>query len=42
MPLIVAKPGPAQFHFTVDHSPVNSFTVKSQFPVTNVEQEETK
>lgn len=38
-PLLVAKPGPAQFRFTVDLRPVNRFTVKQQYPMPNIEQE---
>ena len=38
-PLIVPKPGPARFRFTVDLRPVNEFTVKHQYPMPNIEQE---
>lgn len=41
-PLLVPKPGPAKFRFTVDLRPVNKYTVKHQFPMPNVEQELTK
>lgn len=41
-PLLVAKPGPAEFRFTVDLRPVNCFTIKHQFPMPNIEQELSK
>lgn len=41
-PLLVPKPGPAKFRFTVDLRPINRFTVKHQFPMPNIEQELTK
>jgi len=41
-PLLVAKTGPVPFRFTVDLRPVNSFTVKHQFPIPNLEHELTK
>ena len=41
-PLLVPKPGPARFRFTVDLRPVNAFTVKHQYPMPNLEHELTK
>lgn len=41
-PLLVPKPGAAQFRFTVDLRLVNRFTVKHQFPMPNLEQELTR
>lgn len=41
-PLIVPKPGPARWRFTVDLRPVNRFTVRHQFPMPILEQELTK
>lgn len=41
-PLLVEKPGPAKFRFTVDLRPVNQFTVKHQYPMPNLEHELTK
>lgn len=41
-PLLVPKPGPAAFRFTVDLRPVNRFTIRHQFPMPNLEQELTK
>ena len=41
-PLLVPKPGPARFRFTVDLRPVNKFTVKHQYPVPNLDHELTK
>lgn len=38
-PLLVPKPSPAKFRFTVDLRPGNQFTVKHQFPMLNFEQE---
>ena len=41
-PLLVPKPGPDGFRFTVDLRPVNQFTQKHQFPMPNLGQELTK
>lgn len=41
-PLIVPKPGPARFRFTVDLRPVNRFTTQHQYPMPILEQELTK
>lgn len=41
-PLLVPKPGPAKFRFTVDLRPVNRYTVKHQFPMPIIEHELTK
>ena len=41
-PLLVPKPGPARFRFTVDPRPVNKFTVKHQYPMLNLDHELTK
>jgi len=41
-PLIVPKPGPSRFRFTVDLRPVNNFTVRHHYPMPNLEQELTK
>lgn len=38
-PLVVRKPGPAKFRFTVDLRPVNNFTLKKQYPMPNLENE---
>ena len=38
-PLVVHKPGPTKFRFTVDLRPINKFTVKHQYPMPNLEQE---
>ena len=37
--LLVHKPGPAKFRFTVDLRPVNKYTIKHQFPMPNLEHE---
>lgn len=42
VPLLVRKPGPANFRFTVDLRPINKFTVKQQYPMPNLENELTK
>lgn len=42
-PLLVPKPGPeVRYRFTVDHRPVNRFTVKHQSPIPNLEHEPTR
>lgn len=41
-PLLVPKPGPAKFRFTVDLRPVNRYTKKHQYPMPNLEQEISK
>ena len=41
-PLLVPKPGPARFRFTVDLRPVNKFTVQNQYPMPNIECELTR
>lgn len=38
-PLLVPKPGPTKFRFTVDLRPVNKYTVKYQYPMPNIEFE---
>jgi hypothetical protein len=38
-PLLVPKPGPARYRFTVDLRPVNKYTVRHQYPVPNLENE---
>lgn len=38
-PLLVLKPGPSQFRFTVDLRPVNKFTIRHQYPMPNLEHE---
>lgn len=38
-PLLVHKPGPDKFRFTVELRSVNRFTIQHQFPMPNVEQE---
>ena len=38
-PLLVPKPGPARYRFTVDLRPVNKYTVKHQYPMPNLEHE---
>eukprot|EP00178_Gracilaria_changii_P000257 TRINITY_DN1027_c0_g1_i1.p2 TRINITY_DN1027_c0_g1~~TRINITY_DN1027_c0_g1_i1.p2 ORF type:complete len:1106 (+),score=114.18 TRINITY_DN1027_c0_g1_i1:5972-9289(+) len=38
-PLIVPKPGPARFRFTVDLRPINRYTIRHQYPMPNIEQE---
>lgn len=38
-PLLVPKPGPAKFRFTVDLRPVNKYTLKHQYPMPNIEFE---
>lgn len=38
-PLLVPKPGPTRFRFTVDLHPVNIYTVRHHFPMPNIEQE---
>lgn len=38
-PLLVPKPGPALFRFTVDIRPINAFTERHQFPMPNIENE---
>lgn len=40
--LLVPKPGPARFSFTVDLRPVNTFTSLYQYPMPNWEVEHTK
>lgn len=41
-PLLVPKPGPAKFRFTVDLRPVNKYTERHQFPLPHIEQELSK
>lgn len=41
-PLLVPKPGPSKYRFTVDLRPINRYTTKHQFPIPNLEQELTK
>ena len=41
-PLLVPKQGPTRFRFTVDLRPINTYTVKHQFPMPNLENELTK
>lgn len=41
-PLLVPKPGPDGWRFTVDLRPVNQFTVRHHFPMPILEQELTK
>lgn len=38
-PLLVPKPGPAQFRFTVDIRPVNRFPKRHQFPLPIIGEE---
>lgn len=38
-PLLVPKPGLSKLRFTVDLRPVNTFTVKHQFPIPSIGQE---
>lgn len=38
-PQLVPKPGPRKFRFTVNLQPVNRFSVKHQFPISNIEHE---
>ena len=41
-PLLVPKPGPARYRFTVDLRPVNKYTVQHSHPMPIVEFELTK
>lgn len=41
-PLLVPKPGPARWRFTVDLRPVNRFTVRHQYPMPVLEHELTR
>lgn len=41
-PLLVAKPGPSMYRFTVDLRPVNKYTIKYHYPMPHIEQELTK
>jgi len=41
-PLLVAKPGPARYRFTVDLRSLNKYTVKHQSPMPNIEHELTR
>lgn len=38
-PLIVPKTGPAKIRFTADLRPINKYTVRSQHPMPDIEQE---
>lgn len=42
VPLLLPKPGPVRFCFTVDLRPVNKFTLVHQYPMPNLELELTK
>ena len=41
-PLVVPKPGPARYRFTIDVRPINKFTVKHQIPMPSFEHELTR
>lgn len=41
-PLLVPKPGPAKYRFTVDLRPIIKYTIRHQYPMPNLEQELTK
>lgn len=42
VPLLVEKPGPALFRFTVYFRPVNKYAIKYQYQIPNVDKELTK
>lgn len=41
-PLLVPKPGPSEWRFTVDLRPVNQYTIRHQYPMPRIEEELTK
>lgn len=41
-PLLIPKPSPALWRFTVDFRPVNRYSIRNQFPMPYVDNELTK